>query len=238
MRRAGPTSHVYFSQRLRLHYVDWGNEDAPPMLLVHGGRDHCRNWDWVAEELSRDYHGHRAGPARPRRFPVDDRRGLQPSRLRLRHRATAAPDEDDAGDDHRALPRRVGVPGLLRRLPGDRDEAGLHRGHGAAAAHDGRGATNFRPTNACRAGWTTSASFPDACPGATRRWRKHSNGCRPRTRISPRPRRATSPSTAATRTRTVPIAGSSTTTCAPSRPSACRPNRPKRCTRASPVRRS
>lgn len=52
----GPTSHVYFSQRLRLHYVDWGNPDAPPMLMVHGGRDHCRNWDWVAEELRRDYH--------------------------------------------------------------------------------------------------------------------------------------------------------------------------------------
>ncbi len=56
MPNGGPTSHVYFSQRLRLHYVDWGNEDAPPMLLVHGGRDHCRNWDWVAEDLSRDYH--------------------------------------------------------------------------------------------------------------------------------------------------------------------------------------
>ncbi len=52
----GPTSHIYFSQRLRLHYVDWGNEDAPPMLLVHGGRDHCRNWDWVAERLRDDYH--------------------------------------------------------------------------------------------------------------------------------------------------------------------------------------
>jgi len=52
----GPTSHIYFSQRLRLHYVDWGNEDAPPMLLVHGGRDHCRNWDWVAEALCDDYH--------------------------------------------------------------------------------------------------------------------------------------------------------------------------------------
>lgn len=52
----GPTSHIYFSQRLRLHYVDWGNEDAPPMLLVHGGRDHCRNWDWVAEALRGDYH--------------------------------------------------------------------------------------------------------------------------------------------------------------------------------------
>ena len=52
----GPTSHSYFSQRLRLRYVDWGNEDAPPMLLVHGGRDHCRNWDWVAYALREEYH--------------------------------------------------------------------------------------------------------------------------------------------------------------------------------------
>lgn len=52
----GPTSHIYFSQRLRLHYVDWGNDGAPPMLMIHGGRDHCRNWDWVAEALRHDYH--------------------------------------------------------------------------------------------------------------------------------------------------------------------------------------
>ncbi len=52
----GPTSRIYFSQRLRLHYVDWGNAAAPPLLLVHGGRDHCRNWDWLAEELRRDWH--------------------------------------------------------------------------------------------------------------------------------------------------------------------------------------
>ena len=52
----GPTSHSYFSQRLRLHYVDWGNTEAPPLLLVHGGRDHCRNWDWVAEALRDDWH--------------------------------------------------------------------------------------------------------------------------------------------------------------------------------------
>ncbi len=52
----GPTSHSYFSQRLRLHYVDWGNAGAPPMLMVHGGRDHCRNWDWLAQDLRRDYH--------------------------------------------------------------------------------------------------------------------------------------------------------------------------------------
>ena len=54
--RQGPASHSYFSQRLRLHYVDWGNESALPLLLVHGGRDHCRNWDWVAEALRGDYH--------------------------------------------------------------------------------------------------------------------------------------------------------------------------------------
>ncbi|MFI5305898.1 MAG: alpha/beta fold hydrolase [Polyangiales bacterium] len=52
----GPASHSYFSQRLRLHYVDFGNEQAPPLLLIHGGRDHCRNWDWVAEALRHDYH--------------------------------------------------------------------------------------------------------------------------------------------------------------------------------------
>ena len=53
---AGPASHSYFSQRLRLHYVDWGNPDAPPLMLLHGGRDHCRNWDWVAAELRHDWH--------------------------------------------------------------------------------------------------------------------------------------------------------------------------------------
>jgi pimeloyl-ACP methyl ester carboxylesterase len=53
---SGPTSRIYFSQRLRLHYVDWGNPGAPPLLLVHGGRDHCRNWDWVAAALRDDWH--------------------------------------------------------------------------------------------------------------------------------------------------------------------------------------
>jgi pimeloyl-ACP methyl ester carboxylesterase len=52
----GPTSHFYFSQRLRLHYVDWGNEAAAPLVLLHGGRDHCRNWDWVAQRLRDRFH--------------------------------------------------------------------------------------------------------------------------------------------------------------------------------------
>ena len=52
----GPTSHTYFSQRLRLHYVDWGHAGKPPLLLIHGGRDHCRNWDWTAAALRDDWH--------------------------------------------------------------------------------------------------------------------------------------------------------------------------------------
>lgn len=52
----GPTSHTFFSQRLQLRYVDWGNPSAPPLLLIHGGRDHCRSWDWVAQELRQDFH--------------------------------------------------------------------------------------------------------------------------------------------------------------------------------------
>ncbi|MFQ5352407.1 MAG: alpha/beta fold hydrolase, partial [Candidatus Binatia bacterium] len=52
----GPTSHAFFSQRLRLHYVDYGSPDKPLLVLVHGGRDHCRNWDFVARELVGEYH--------------------------------------------------------------------------------------------------------------------------------------------------------------------------------------
>ncbi|MGB3807906.1 MAG: alpha/beta hydrolase, partial [Erythrobacter sp.] len=55
----GPTSQTFISQRLRLNYEDWGasaaKRDAPPLILVHGGRDHARSWDWTAEALSDEY---------------------------------------------------------------------------------------------------------------------------------------------------------------------------------------
>jgi pimeloyl-ACP methyl ester carboxylesterase len=52
----GPTSHFFVSQRLRLHYVDWGNAGAPTLVLVHGNRDHARSWDWVARALRHEWH--------------------------------------------------------------------------------------------------------------------------------------------------------------------------------------
>jgi pimeloyl-ACP methyl ester carboxylesterase len=50
-----PRSEYYESQRVRLHYVVYGNGDKPPLLLIHGGQDHCRNWDFVAERLADRY---------------------------------------------------------------------------------------------------------------------------------------------------------------------------------------
>jgi len=56
MNGPGPTSHRFFSQRLALNYLDWGNPSAPPLVMVHGGMDHARNWDWFAQDLSREWH--------------------------------------------------------------------------------------------------------------------------------------------------------------------------------------
>ncbi len=51
-----PVSRFYTSQRLRLHYADWGNENKPLLLLLHGGMDHARSWDRTAQELRDDFH--------------------------------------------------------------------------------------------------------------------------------------------------------------------------------------
>ncbi|MGE3961251.1 MAG: alpha/beta fold hydrolase [Dehalococcoidia bacterium] len=51
-----PWQHFYQSQRLKLSYWTWGDASRPPLILVHGGRDHARNWDRVAEAFRDDYH--------------------------------------------------------------------------------------------------------------------------------------------------------------------------------------
>jgi pimeloyl-ACP methyl ester carboxylesterase len=53
---SAPEARFFVSQRLRLHYADWGNPAAPPLILLHGGRDHCRSWDWTAQALRHDWH--------------------------------------------------------------------------------------------------------------------------------------------------------------------------------------
>ncbi len=51
-----PISHFYYSHRLKLQFWDYGQEGKPSLILVHGGLDHARNWDWVARDLRKDYH--------------------------------------------------------------------------------------------------------------------------------------------------------------------------------------
>ena len=46
-----PTDHYFSSRSVRLHYVDWGG-DGRPLVLLHGLQDTARNWDHTAAVLS------------------------------------------------------------------------------------------------------------------------------------------------------------------------------------------
>ena len=50
-----PRSGFYTARRLRLHYLEWGDPAAPPVILIHGGRDHARSWDAIATGLADRY---------------------------------------------------------------------------------------------------------------------------------------------------------------------------------------
>jgi pimeloyl-ACP methyl ester carboxylesterase len=50
-----PRSGRFFSQGIPLHYLDWGNKDAPTLILLHGGGDHARSWDWTVARLRKHW---------------------------------------------------------------------------------------------------------------------------------------------------------------------------------------
>ena len=39
------SERFFRSGTLRIHFRDWGNSDAPPLILVHGLRDHSHSFD-------------------------------------------------------------------------------------------------------------------------------------------------------------------------------------------------
>ena len=47
--------NTFSSQRLTLSYAEWGDAAAPPLVLVHGGRDQKRSWDRGAARLAKTY---------------------------------------------------------------------------------------------------------------------------------------------------------------------------------------
>ena len=51
-----PTDVMVTCNGMNFHYLDWGNEGAPVMLLLHGLRGHSRSWDDLATRFCGDYH--------------------------------------------------------------------------------------------------------------------------------------------------------------------------------------
>ncbi len=51
-----PASKTVTANGITIHYLDWGTEGKPPMVLLHGLRGHARVWEDVAEALCGDYH--------------------------------------------------------------------------------------------------------------------------------------------------------------------------------------
>src|SRR5215471_31772 len=41
---------------LRFHYLDWGSEGKPPLVLLHGGAQTAHSWDEFAPVVRGDYH--------------------------------------------------------------------------------------------------------------------------------------------------------------------------------------
>ena len=51
-----PKSKNVTANGINLHYLDWGAEGQPPLVLLHGLRGHANVWEDVALALCGDYH--------------------------------------------------------------------------------------------------------------------------------------------------------------------------------------
>jgi pimeloyl-ACP methyl ester carboxylesterase len=50
------TERFFRSGALRIHFRDWGTPDAPPLVIVHGLRDHSHSFDDIARGLLDRFH--------------------------------------------------------------------------------------------------------------------------------------------------------------------------------------
>jgi esterase len=53
---APPQDRYLDADGIRLHYLDWGNDAAPPMLLLHGFSGHAHTWDAFARAVCGEFH--------------------------------------------------------------------------------------------------------------------------------------------------------------------------------------
>ncbi len=55
-REAVPEDRFVEANGMRFHYLDWGNPDAPHMVLLHGFAQTCHSWDFVALSFCDRFH--------------------------------------------------------------------------------------------------------------------------------------------------------------------------------------
>lgn len=53
---ASPTSRFVQANGLKFHYLDWGNPDGPPLVLLHGVGQTCHTWDLFAAAMAPHFH--------------------------------------------------------------------------------------------------------------------------------------------------------------------------------------
>ncbi len=51
-----PADRFYTSGTLRMHYLDWGNEGATPLVLLHHNNSNAHTWDNFARRVAGKYH--------------------------------------------------------------------------------------------------------------------------------------------------------------------------------------
>ncbi len=72
------TSNTFLSGLLRLHYVEWGDKDAPPIILLHGLRAYAHWFDEFARTAAASHYRLIAlDQRRPRPVRLGGRRPLQ-----------------------------------------------------------------------------------------------------------------------------------------------------------------
>ncbi|MGH7847826.1 MAG: alpha/beta fold hydrolase [Candidatus Binatia bacterium] len=63
-----PQSHFVDVRGLKIHYLEWGEPNGEPLLLIHGWRDHAQSWNYFVDAV-------RAKTGRPLRIIAPDCRG-------------------------------------------------------------------------------------------------------------------------------------------------------------------
>ena len=51
-----PRDKIVTVNGMNIHYLDWGTEGNPVMVLLHGLRGHCHSWDDISARFCPDYH--------------------------------------------------------------------------------------------------------------------------------------------------------------------------------------